>query len=79
MTFVEILDMLHATLRTTGVFNFQWNFIIMWGVASLFIYLAVAKKYEPLILFPIGFGIFLVNFPLVPMMGYSQGCPELLL
>jgi oxaloacetate decarboxylase beta subunit len=43
----------------------------MWGVASFFIYLAIAKKYEPLLLLPIGFGIFVVNFPLVPLMGHA--------
>ena len=71
MTANEILDMLRGILYTTGVFNFQWKVIIMWGVASFFIYLAIAKKYEPLLLLPIGFGIFVVNFPLVPLMGQS--------
>jgi oxaloacetate decarboxylase beta subunit len=51
----------------------------MVGVAFFFLYLAVAKKYEPLLLVPIGFGIFLVNFPLVPLMGFSEhGTPELI-
>ena len=72
MTANEILDMLYGTLHTTGIYNFQWNIIIMWGVGCLFIYLAIAKKYEPLLLLPIGFGIFIVNFPLVPLMGYSS-------
>ena len=78
MTANEILDMLHSTLHTTGIFNFQWNVIIMWGVGCMFIYLAIAKKYEPLLLLPIGFGIFIVNFPLVPLMGDSHGHPQLL-
>ncbi|MBC8177788.1 MAG: sodium ion-translocating decarboxylase subunit beta, partial [Deltaproteobacteria bacterium] len=78
MTADEILDMLHGTLQTTGIFNFQWNVIIMWAVGSMFIYLAIAKKYEPLLLLPIGFGIFIVNFPLVPLMGFSHGHPQLL-
>ncbi|MBW1734576.1 MAG: sodium ion-translocating decarboxylase subunit beta [Deltaproteobacteria bacterium] len=78
MTADEVLDMLYTTLHTTGVFNFQWNVIIMWGVGCLFIYLAIAKKYEPLLLLPIGFGIFIVNFPLVPLMGESHGHPQLL-
>ena len=78
MTANEILDMLHGTLHTTGIFNFQWNVIIMWGVGCMFIYLAIAKKYEPLLLLPIGFGIFIVNFPLVPLMGDSHGHPQLL-
>lgn len=68
----EILDMLRGILHTTGIFNFQFNLIIMWGVGSLFMYLAIAKKMEPLLLLPIGFGIFIVNFPLVPLMGYSE-------
>ena len=65
----EILDMLNGILYTTGVFNFEWNVVIMWAVGLLFIYFAIAKKYEPLLLLPIGFGIFIVNFPLVPLMG----------
>ncbi|MBC8419560.1 MAG: sodium ion-translocating decarboxylase subunit beta [Proteobacteria bacterium] len=79
MTVNEILDMLYGTLHTTGIYNFQWNVIIMWGIGSLFIYLAIAKKYEPLLLLPIGFGIFIVNFPLVPLMGESHGHPQLLM
>ncbi|MFH2012950.1 MAG: sodium ion-translocating decarboxylase subunit beta [Pseudomonadota bacterium] len=78
MTLNEIIDMLYGILGTTGFSNFDWKFVIMWGVGSLFIYIAIAKKYEPLILLPIGFGIFIVNFPLVPLMGYSQGHAQLL-
>lgn len=79
MSVNEILDMLRGIVYTTGIFNFQWNIIIMWGVGCLFIYLAIVKKYEPLLLLPIGFGIFIVNFPLVPLMGYTaEGHPYLL-
>lgn len=78
MTINEILDMLNSILYTTGIFNFHWKLIVMWGVGSLFIYLAIAKKFEPLLLLPIGFGIFIVNFPLVPLMGYTEGHGELL-
>ena len=38
----------------------------------LFLYLAIAKEFEPLLLLPIGFGIFLVNFPLAPLMGFTE-------
>ena len=78
MTANEILDMLRSTLHTTGIYNFQWNIVIMWTVGCLFIYLAIVKKYEPLLLLPIGFGIFIVNFPMVPLMGYSHGHAQLL-
>lgn len=74
----EFLDMLRGITSTTGIFNLQWNVVIMWCVGSLFMYLAIAKKYEPLLLLPIGFGIFIVNFPLVPMMGFSDGHRQLL-
>ncbi|MFH0844519.1 MAG: sodium ion-translocating decarboxylase subunit beta [Pseudomonadota bacterium] len=66
-------------LHTTGMYHFQWKLIIMWGVGSLFMYLAISKKYEPLLLLPIGFGIFVVNFPLVPLMGHTaEGHGQLL-
>lgn len=78
MTANEILDMLRGIVYSTGVYNFDFKLLIMWAVGSLFIYLAIAKKYEPLLLLPIGFGIFIVNFPLVPLMGYTHGHPQLL-
>ena len=78
MTFNEILDMLQGILSTTGIFNFELKLIVMWAVGSLFLYLAIAKKYEPLLLLPIGFAIYIVNFPLVPLMGFSNGHAQLL-
>nr|HID58034.1 sodium ion-translocating decarboxylase subunit beta [Desulfobacterales bacterium] len=42
--------------------------LIMWLVAFLFIYLAIKKEYEPLLLLPIGFGILVVNLPLTDLM-----------
>jgi len=48
-------------------------------IGLFFLYLAIAKEYEPLLLVPIGFGIFIVNFPLTPLMGFSEhGAPELI-
>jgi sodium ion-translocating decarboxylase beta subunit len=78
MNLNQILDMLHGMLYLTGVFNFQLNLVIMWAVGCLFMWLAIKKNYEPLLLLPIGFGIFIVNFPLVPLMGWTDGHGELL-
>lgn len=78
MTINEIMDMLKGIVYTTGIFNFDFKLVIMWAIACFFIYLAIVKKFEPLLLLPIGFGIFIVNFPLVPLMGYSHGHPELI-
>ncbi len=37
--------------------------LLMLGLALLLLYLGIAKKYEPLLLVPIGFGVLLANFP----------------
>ena len=39
--------------------------IVMIAVGCLFVYLAIKKKYEPLLLIPIGFGAILVNIPVL--------------
>lgn len=36
---------------------------VMWGIIALLFYLAVAKKFEPLLLVPIAFGALLANLP----------------
>lgn len=72
MSFAEIADMLINIFNSSGFMNVNWKLPIMWAIGCLFIYLAIGKKYEPLLLLPIGFGIFLVNFPLTPLMGFSE-------
>lgn len=49
--------------NTTAFAHFSLGNFIMWLVAFLFIYLAIAKDYEPLLLLPIGFGILIGNIP----------------
>ncbi len=73
MNWDKFIDVLLNILYTqTGLFNLHYKLVIMWGIGLFFIYLAVAKKYEPLLLLPIGFGIFIVNFPLTPLMGFDD-------
>ena len=38
--------------------------VVMWVIGGLLIYLAIAKKMEPSLLLPMGFGAILVNLPL---------------
>lgn len=47
----------------TGFYNVTFGHIIMIIVACFFIYLAIKKGYEPLLLIPIGFGIIIGNIP----------------
>ena len=41
----------------------------MWGVGAVLIYLAIAKKIEPALLLPMGFGAILINIPFSGAMG----------
>jgi carboxybiotin decarboxylase len=79
MTAHDVLEMMYGFVLTTGVFDLSWKLVFMWCVGGLFLYLGIAKNYEPLLLLPIGFGIFIVNFPNVPLMGTNeQGVRNLL-
>lgn len=51
-------------LRGTGFYNISWQQAVMILVSFILMYLAIVKKYEPLLLLPIAFGMFLANFPL---------------
>jgi len=50
-------------LFETGFAGFTWGNGVMLAIGAAFLYLAIAKKMEPLLLVPIGFGIILVNLP----------------
>ena len=53
-----------------------WGNILMFVIAGVLIYLGIAKKMEPVLLIPIGFGILMVNLPLGGLMIYSpEGFP----
>jgi len=47
----------------TGFANFEWANLIMIAVGAFFIWLAIKKDFEPLLLIPIGLGIVLGNIP----------------
>ena len=40
-----------------------WQQLIMWGIGTLLIWLAIKKKMEPTLLLPMGFGTLLMNLP----------------
>jgi oxaloacetate decarboxylase beta subunit len=80
MSWQYIFELIQSILITqTGIPNLGLKAVLMLLIAFFFLYLAVGKGYEPLLLVPIGFGIFLVNFPLTPLMGFTEhGTPELI-
>lgn len=61
-----ILDVIKNLAAQTGFANLTWKHYVMILIAAIFMYLAIAKGFEPLLLVPISFGMFLVNmFPAI--------------
>ena len=56
-----ITDTLGNLLHQTAFFNLTWGNYVMIAVACVFLFLAIKKEYEPLLLLPIAFGMLLVN------------------
>jgi sodium ion-translocating decarboxylase beta subunit len=67
------MDTVLELLRQSGFANLGWGNWVMFAVAGTLIFLAIAKKYEPLLLIPIGFGTVLANLPLAEMGSYGNG------
>jgi oxaloacetate decarboxylase beta subunit len=63
------MDVVTRILQTTGFANMEPGNAIMIVFGCVAIYLAIVKKYEPLLLLPIGFGVIVGNIP------YSPGLP----
>ena len=55
-------------LFETGFANLTWGNGVMLVIGGLLLYLGIAKKMEPLLLVPIGFGVILINLPLGGLM-----------
>lgn len=60
----EIFDSLQQFWSFTGFYNCTWQHLVMVAVGLIFIFLGIVKKWEPLLLVPIGFGIIVGNIPL---------------
>ena len=64
MSFIEILrDSLSSLWNSTGFVQGTWENYVMLLVSFVLFYLAIVKKFEPLLLLPIAFGMMLVNIP----------------
>ncbi len=64
----EIVSSLKTLWQSTGVYSLidgtaNWQNIAMVLISFVLVYLAIVKKFEPLLLLPIAFGIFIVNIP----------------
>lgn len=52
----------------SGFVALTWQNGVMIAVACVLVYLAIARKFEPLLLLPIAFGVLLANLPITGMM-----------
>jgi sodium ion-translocating decarboxylase beta subunit len=48
---------------TTGFALLTWKMLVMWVIAGVLLWLAIAKGFEPLLLVPIAFGALIANLP----------------
>lgn len=63
-------------IENTGLYYFTFKHFIMLLIAFFFLYLGIFRKYEPLLLVPISFGMVIGNIPSPPSMSlgvYNQG------
>jgi len=65
----ETLKLFEQLWVTTGIANLEWGQVLMICVGLLLLYLAIVKKYEPLLLLPMGFGAILSNIPIAAISG----------
>lgn len=70
------MEMLLQFISNTGYYLADYRHILMLVVGCIFLYLGTAKRYEPLLLIPIGFGVIVGNIPFFKGFGlgvYEQG------
>ena len=60
---VNIGEMFLNLWESSGLANGTWQNYVMLLVSFILFYLAIVKKFEPLLLLPIAFGMFLINLP----------------
>ena len=75
-TLLSLADNLRTFWGYTGFYNVESGHIIMILIGLVFIYLAITKEYEPLLLIPIGFGILIGNIPFNEAAGLQIGIYE---
>jgi len=59
--------------ESSGFYAMTWQNLVMIVLACVLIYLAIAKKFEPMLLLPIAFGVLLVNLPITGIMDSPIG------
>lgn len=60
---MEFIDAIRKLLQESGFATMSWQQLLMIIISCFLLYLGIVKKYEPLLLIPIAFGMLLTNLP----------------
>lgn len=71
-----LLQNLQQFWHLTGFYNATWQHFVMLAVGLFFIWLAIKKNFEPMLLVPIGFGMLIGNIPFDTTAGLEIGIYE---
>lgn len=70
------IDVIINLFKVSGFAALDWRNILMILISFVLVYLAIVKQFEPLLLLPIAFGMFLSNLPLAGLMAEAaEGQP----
>ncbi len=80
---MNFFSVLKGLLLESGFVAMTWQEAVMILVSCILVYLAIVKKFEPLLLLPIAFGMFLANLPMAGLMKeaepwYSSGILQII-
>ncbi|MBS4025681.1 MAG: sodium ion-translocating decarboxylase subunit beta [Clostridia bacterium] len=68
-----MVEVVKGLIFNSGFVYLTLGQVFMWIIAFVLMYLAIKKKYEPLLLLPIAFGILMVNLPITDLMKPGDG------
>ena len=69
---MNIISVFGELLAQSGFAALTWQQAVMLLISFILLYLAIHKQFEPLLLLPIAFGMFLANLPLADLMKESE-------
>ena len=69
---MEFIKVIGAMMQQSGFAALTWQQLVMFLISFVLIYLAIVKQFEPLLLLPIAFGMFLTNLPLADLMKEAE-------
>ena len=71
-SFIGILQKILTESGFAAMFS-DWRVVVMIVIACVLLYLGIVKKFEPLLLVPIAFGVLLANLPLTGLLNEPAG------